>query len=104
MELALKAFSQIDSVIVNHGVLSPVKRLADSTPEEWRSAFDTNFFSALALVSISIVQAEFLLTASRSNPHFRLFVNPKAASFSPLQEPLSERMRDGVPMALRRPL
>jgi NAD(P)-dependent dehydrogenase (short-subunit alcohol dehydrogenase family) len=55
VELALKSFSQIDSLIINHGVLSPVKRIADSTPEEWRSAFDTNFFSAVALVSISIV-------------------------------------------------
>jgi NAD(P)-dependent dehydrogenase (short-subunit alcohol dehydrogenase family) len=51
VELALKSFSQIDGLIINHGVLSPVKRIADSTPEEWRSVFDTNFFSAIALVS-----------------------------------------------------
>jgi NAD(P)-dependent dehydrogenase (short-subunit alcohol dehydrogenase family) len=37
---------------INHGTLSPVKRIADSTPEEWRSLFDVNFFSAIAFVSV----------------------------------------------------
>ena len=50
MELAVKSFSRIDSLIINHGTLSPVKRIADSTPEEWRSLFDVNFFSAVAFV------------------------------------------------------
>lgn len=55
VEVALKSFAQIDSLIINHGVLSPVKRIADSTPEEWRSVFDINFFSAVALVSVPFV-------------------------------------------------
>ncbi|TVY48559.1 putative oxidoreductase [Lachnellula occidentalis] len=52
--LALKSFSRIDGLILNHGTLSPVKRVADSTPEEWRSAFDVNFFSALAFIKPAI--------------------------------------------------
>ena len=51
VSLALKAFSQIDGLIINHGTLSPIKRVVDSTPEEWRAAFDVNFFSAIAFVS-----------------------------------------------------
>jgi NAD(P)-dependent dehydrogenase (short-subunit alcohol dehydrogenase family) len=52
IEVALKSFSKIDSLIINHGVLTPVKRVVDFTPEEWRTVFDINFFSAVALVGI----------------------------------------------------
>jgi len=48
---ALKAFSTIDGLIINHGTLSPVKRIADSDPAEWRDLYDVNFFSAVAFVS-----------------------------------------------------
>jgi NAD(P)-dependent dehydrogenase (short-subunit alcohol dehydrogenase family) len=56
VDVALKSFTQIDSLIINHGVLTPVKRVVDFTPEEWRSVFDINFFSAIALVSIPLIQ------------------------------------------------
>jgi NAD(P)-dependent dehydrogenase (short-subunit alcohol dehydrogenase family) len=49
--LALKSFNRIDGVIINHGTLGDVKRIADSTIEEWRSLYDVNFFSAVAFVS-----------------------------------------------------
>ena len=49
-DLALKSFGQLDGIVINHGVLSPMKRVADSTAEEWRKLFDANFFSAIALV------------------------------------------------------
>lgn len=48
---ALKAFSRIDGLIINHGTLRPVKRIADSTASEWRSTYDVNLFSAVAFVS-----------------------------------------------------
>jgi len=51
VSLALKAFSCIDALIINHGILAPVKRIADSDPSEWRKTFDVNFFSAVAFVS-----------------------------------------------------
>jgi len=53
VSLALKAFSRIDALIINHGTLSPVTRIADSDPKEWRAAYDVNFFSAVAFVSPS---------------------------------------------------
>ncbi|RDL40848.1 NAD(P)-binding Rossmann-fold containing protein [Venustampulla echinocandica] len=54
VDAGLKAFSRIDGLILNHGTLSPVKRIADSTPEEWRSAFDVNFFSNLAFIKAAL--------------------------------------------------
>jgi NAD(P)-dependent dehydrogenase (short-subunit alcohol dehydrogenase family) len=36
---------------VNHGSLDPVKKIADSSVEEWRKGFDVNVFSAIGLVS-----------------------------------------------------
>ena len=49
-ELAINSFGHLDGIVINHGVLSPMKRVADATPEEWRKLFDANFFSAIALV------------------------------------------------------
>lgn len=50
IDLAIKAFSNLDGLILNHGTLEPLKRISDSTPKEWRAAFDINFFSLLAFV------------------------------------------------------
>lgn len=51
ISIALKTFSRIDGLIINHGTLGDVKRISDSTAEEWRSIFDVNLFSAVSLVS-----------------------------------------------------
>ncbi|KAI1328737.1 short-chain dehydrogenase [Xylariaceae sp. FL0255] len=50
----VKAFGQIDGLVVNHGTLSPVIKICDSDVEEWRKAYDVNVFSALALVKEAI--------------------------------------------------
>jgi NADP-dependent 3-hydroxy acid dehydrogenase YdfG len=55
VDTALKNFNRLDGLVVNHGVLAPVKRVADAKAEDWRKAFDINFFSAVALVQIKIV-------------------------------------------------
>ncbi|KAM0714431.1 hypothetical protein Q7P37_010218 [Cladosporium fusiforme] len=52
--LAQERFQKLDGVIVNHGVLDPVKRVANSLADEWRSAFDVNFFSAVALAQAAV--------------------------------------------------
>jgi len=49
VELAKTYWQRLDGLIVNHAVLDPVKRITNSSAEEWRVAFDVNFFSALAL-------------------------------------------------------
>ncbi|KAK4145378.1 uncharacterized protein C8A04DRAFT_10755 [Dichotomopilus funicola] len=50
-ELAILTFGQIDGVVINHGVLSPMTRIENASIEEWKKLYDANFFSALALVS-----------------------------------------------------
>ena len=55
VDLANERWGRIDSLIVNHGTLDPVKKVADSSPEEWRKGFDVNVFSAVGMVSPSLV-------------------------------------------------
>jgi NAD(P)-dependent dehydrogenase (short-subunit alcohol dehydrogenase family) len=54
VDLAKSRWQRLDGLIVNHGVLEPVKRLADSTAEEWRAAYDINFFSAIAMAKAAL--------------------------------------------------
>jgi len=54
VSLALRAFSRIDALIINHGTLSPVTRIADCDPKEWRAAYDVNFFSAVAFIKAAL--------------------------------------------------
>ena len=54
VERAVEKWGQLDGLIVNHGVLDPVKRVADSSADAWRQAFDVNFFSAVALSQAAI--------------------------------------------------
>lgn len=37
-------------MVVNHGVLSPMTRLADASVQDWKYLYEINFFSGLALV------------------------------------------------------
>lgn len=73
VELAQKRFQKLDGLIVNHGVLDPVKRVANTLADEWRSAFDVNFFSAVAL-------AQAALPALRQTKGCILFTSSGAAS------------------------
>ena len=50
---ALKKFGRIDGLILNHGVLEPATRIADSNAEEWKKCFDVNFFSAVTFVYLA---------------------------------------------------
>lgn len=50
-DLAKSKWQRLDGVIINHGILDPVKRVANVEAEEWRQLFDVNVFSAVALVS-----------------------------------------------------
>ncbi|KAI1140960.1 NAD(P)-binding protein [Hypoxylon sp. FL0543] len=54
IQSALKAFGKIDGIVLNHGILSPITRISESSAEEWRHAFDINLFSAVALMKEAI--------------------------------------------------
>lgn len=50
VEVAITDFGGLDGLILNHGMLEPATRIADSDPEAWRNCFDVNFFSLVAFV------------------------------------------------------
>ncbi|KAL8993922.1 MAG: hypothetical protein Q9169_005973 [Polycauliona sp. 2 TL-2023] len=52
--MAKKDFGQLDGLILNHGILAPATKIADSNPDEWRQCFDVNFFSLVALVKAAV--------------------------------------------------
>lgn len=54
VNLATSTWRRLDGLIVNHGILDPVKRVSDCQAEEWRTSFDINVFSAVALVKAAL--------------------------------------------------
>jgi NADP-dependent 3-hydroxy acid dehydrogenase YdfG len=52
VNLALERWGRLDGLVVNHGSLEPVKKIADGSVEEWKRAFEGNVFSAVGLVSL----------------------------------------------------
>jgi NAD(P)-dependent dehydrogenase (short-subunit alcohol dehydrogenase family) len=48
--LAQSKWGRLDGLVVNHGTLSPVSAVADLDIGAAKAAFDTNFFSAVAMV------------------------------------------------------
>ncbi|RFU27646.1 hypothetical protein B7463_g8696, partial [Scytalidium lignicola] len=54
VSLAINSFSRLDGLIINHGTLGNVKRVADSTAEDFRSGFNVNFFSAVSFIAPAI--------------------------------------------------
>ena len=51
VDLAIKEFGSLDGLVVNHGAMFGVKKVADCDIDDWRKMFDVNFFSAVAFVS-----------------------------------------------------
>ncbi|OTA79054.1 hypothetical protein M434DRAFT_402149 [Hypoxylon sp. CO27-5] len=54
IQSALEAFGKIDGIVLNHGVLSPITKISESSAEEWRRAYDINVFSSVALIKEAI--------------------------------------------------
>ncbi|KAF2025279.1 NAD(P)-binding protein [Setomelanomma holmii] len=77
VELANDRWGRLDGLIVNHGTLDPVKKIGDSSVEEWRKAFDVNVFSAVGLIQASLLS----LRAS----HGRIILTSSGAALSAYQ-------------------
>lgn len=109
VDLAISTWKRLDGVIVNHGVLDPVKKLADSTAEEWRSAFDKTFFSAVALAQAALPalresRGTILFTssgaASNSYPTWGAYGSAKAA-MNHLAQTIANEEEDVISIAIR---
>lgn len=53
IDRTIQRFGRLDGIVVNHGVLDPVNKVADSSVDTWKKAFDINVFSALELVGLA---------------------------------------------------
>ncbi|PLN82627.1 NAD(P)-binding protein [Aspergillus taichungensis] len=54
VDLALKSFGRLDGMVLNHGILGQVGKIADADPEQWKQGFDVNFFSLVAFVKAGL--------------------------------------------------
>ncbi|KAE8327493.1 hypothetical protein BDV39DRAFT_214958 [Aspergillus sergii] len=54
VDLALKSFGRLDGLVLNHGVLGQVGKIAEADPEQWKQGFDVNFISLVAFVKAGL--------------------------------------------------
>lgn len=51
VDLALKSFGRLDGLLLNHGILGQVGKIAQADLQEWKNGFDINFISLVGFVS-----------------------------------------------------
>ncbi|KAJ5691980.1 oxidoreductase [Penicillium macrosclerotiorum] len=54
VDAAIKSFGQLDGMILNHGILGQVGKIADADIDEWKKCFDVNFFSLVAFTKAAL--------------------------------------------------
>ncbi|KAI4112965.1 MAG: hypothetical protein LQ338_008250 [Usnochroma carphineum] len=54
VNLAISKWGKLDGMVLNHGVLGPVDRIANNSPQDWRTCFDVNLFSSVAFVTAAL--------------------------------------------------
>ncbi|KAA8650306.1 hypothetical protein EYZ11_001365 [Aspergillus tanneri] len=54
VDLALKSFGRLDGMVLNHGVLGQVGKIAEADPQQWKEGFEINFFSLVAFVKAGL--------------------------------------------------
>lgn len=106
VELAKSKFKTLDGLVINHGILEPMERIATGDVQEWRKAFDINYFSAVSLVMESSSVDQFykrILICDRSKQLCQRCAPPKGelSLYLPAQRPT--HTRHGAHTAARRP-
>ncbi|KAJ5644138.1 uncharacterized protein N7484_006645 [Penicillium longicatenatum] len=54
VDRALNSFGRLDGLVLNHGVLGQVGKIAEADPEQWKQGFDVNFFSLVAFIKAGL--------------------------------------------------
>ena len=54
IDLAITKFGRLDSLVLNHGILGNVAKIADLEILDWQTCFTTNFFSAAMAAKYAI--------------------------------------------------
>jgi NAD(P)-dependent dehydrogenase (short-subunit alcohol dehydrogenase family) len=50
VDTAINSFGQLDGMVLNHGILGQVGKIAAADVDQWKKDFDVNFFSLVAFV------------------------------------------------------
>ncbi|KAJ5624765.1 Short-chain dehydrogenase/reductase SDR [Penicillium lagena] len=54
VDLALQSFGQLDGMVLNHGILGQVGKLADTEVQQWQEGFNINFISLVAFTKAAL--------------------------------------------------
>ncbi|RJE22153.1 short-chain dehydrogenase [Aspergillus sclerotialis] len=54
VDLAVKSFGRLDGLVLNHGILGQVGKIAQADLQEWKNGFDINFISLVAFVKAGL--------------------------------------------------
>ncbi|OOQ81895.1 oxidoreductase [Penicillium brasilianum] len=54
VDAAIKSFGQLDGVVLNHGILGQVGKIAAADVDQWKKDFDVNFFSLVAFTKAAL--------------------------------------------------
>ncbi|KAJ5667858.1 uncharacterized protein N7477_006428 [Penicillium maclennaniae] len=54
VDTAIKAFGQLDGMVLNHGILGQVGTIATADLKEWQQGFDVNFISLVAFTKAAL--------------------------------------------------
>lgn len=81
----MKSFGKLDGIVLNHGMLGQVGKIAEAEPEQWKYGWDVNFLSLVAFVG----QTDCLMgnkerrvaDEDRSKQLFLRFVRPRGRLF-----------------------
>ncbi|KAF7713439.1 Short-chain dehydrogenase/reductase (SDR) family protein [Penicillium ucsense] len=54
VDAAINTFGQLDGMVLNHGILGQVGKIASADVEQWKKDFDVNFFSLVAFTKAAL--------------------------------------------------
>jgi NADP-dependent 3-hydroxy acid dehydrogenase YdfG len=54
VNVAMSNFNQLDSIILNAGILSPIGPVSETKIEDWKRLYDVNFFALLHTVRLTL--------------------------------------------------
>ncbi|OJJ50280.1 hypothetical protein ASPZODRAFT_128901 [Penicilliopsis zonata CBS 506.65] len=54
VDLAIRSFGGLDGMVLNHGILGQVGKIAGADLEQWKHGFDVNYFSFVAFIKAGL--------------------------------------------------
>ncbi|KAL2847151.1 hypothetical protein BJY01DRAFT_212797 [Aspergillus pseudoustus] len=54
VDLAVSTFGGVDGLVLNHGILGQVGKIASASLDEWKKGYDVNFFSLVSFITAAL--------------------------------------------------